>query len=164
MKSTISRIVLFAFFMNVQVVVNAERVVAIWTKTGEVLTFTLNDYASVVFDSDNILVKLKDNQLEFPLSDYVTFKVDENRTKSRSNKGVETSIFADKSALIKIDGSRLSFQNLPPGYLVRFYSLSGKLLDSAKADDSGALFYDIVNFPKQVIVIHAYNKNFKIRL
>jgi hypothetical protein len=164
MKSSLSRIVLFVLFFNVQVVANAEKVISICAKTGEVLSFSLNDYASVAFDSDNILVKLKDNQLEFPLSDYVTFKVDENHTKSRSAGELETEIHAATTASIKIGGSRLSFQNLPPGYLVRFYSLSGTLLDSAKADGSGVLFYDIVNLPKQVIVIQAYNKSFKIRL
>ena len=163
MKSSISRIVLFVLFFNVQVV-NAEKVVSICAKTGEVLSFSLNDYASVFFDSDNILVKLKDKQLEFPLSDYVTFKVNDKQAVSRSGGRRETSIHAAMAAPIKIDGSRLSFQNLPPGYLVRFYSLSGTLLDSAKADDSGVFFYNMANLPRQVIVIQIYNKSFKIRL
>lgn len=154
-RQTIKRrlfvIMLFGMLTNAM----AEKNVYIYARTGGYVSFSLSNSTKVTFDSGNIVVDMKDKQVFFPLSDYVTFKIEES-------SGITPITVNDKELFCRIEGNELILKNLGPQSTVCFYSLSGILLDSSRADADGTLFYNLESLTKQVIVIKTVNHSLKI--
>lgn len=132
--------------------------VYIYDKTGERISFSIDSGTTVTVNSDNIIVNLEDKQVLFPLSDYLKFIFEKE---SSSIKSVTNS---DKEIFCRIEGEDLYLMNLPPWSIVRVYSLSGALVDSAQSDTEGSLILNLGKMGKQVVVVQTVYKSFKICL
>lgn len=148
---------LFLFWGMVSTVVGRDKVY-IYDKTGERISFSIDSGTTVTVNSDNIIVNLEDKQVLFPLSDYLKFIFEKE---SSSIKSVTNS---DKEIFCRIEGEDLYLMNLPPWSIVRVYSLSGALVDSAQSDTEGSLILNLGKMGKQVVVVQTVYKSFKICL
>lgn len=148
---------LFLFWGMVSTVVGRDKVY-IYDKTGERISFSIDSGTTVTVNSDNIIVNCEDKQVLFPLSDYLKFIFEKE---SSSIKSVTNS---DKEIFCRIEGEDLYLMNLPPWSIVRVYSLSGALVDSAQSDTEGSLILNLGKMGKQVVVVQTVYKSFKICL
>lgn len=127
--------------------------VYIQTKDGNGFYFSLEDNPKVSFGKDNIYIDLKDNQLYFPYTDYVSFRfVDQNQ---QSDINLCESI-------CKMDGENLYLYNLPSNSPVRFFSLSGVLLESLSASKEGTIICNLSPFRNKVVLVQTVAQSFKI--
>lgn len=133
----------------------AGKSVYIYSQTGGFVSFSLDSSTTVTFKSENIVVDMKDKQVFFSLSDYVTFKIEES-------SGIAPMTTSDKELFCRIEGNELILKNLVPQSMVCFYSLSGILLDSSRADADGTLYYKTESLAKQVVVVKTVNHCMKI--
>lgn len=127
--------------------------VYIQTKEGNGLYFSLEDNPKVSFGKDNIYIDLKDNQLYFPYTDYVSFRfVDQ----------IQPSDINLCESICKMDGENLYLYNLPSNSPVRFFSLSGVLLESLNASTEGTIICNLSLFRNKIVVVQTVNQSFKI--
>ena len=155
-KLAVKRKLLFLLFCGCSLVLKAGNYVYIYNKTGEKICFAINNSNNVTVDSGNIVVKLNDKQILFPLSDYVTFTFEKELTSSYP-------FLQEKKELsCRIENQGLILTNLPPRSKVCVYSLSGTLLFSSISNSEGRLVLNLGDFAKQVVLVNTISKNFKI--
>lgn len=156
-RCNIKRIIAIFLFCGMVSNVVAGKMVLVYAKTGEILSFLLEKSTKVTFRTDNIVVDLDGKQVSFPLSDYVTFKIVESSE-------VGSIAVSNKKLICRIEGKVLFLKNLIPNSSVGFYSLSGILLDSSRADAEGTLIYDLGLLSNQIVVVKTVHHSFKICL
>lgn len=147
--------VIVILFLGMCSVAMAAKTVYIYSRNGGFVSFSLDTSTKVTFDSDNIVVEMDDKRISFPFSDYVTFKIEES-------SGIASIKTNDNEIFCRIQGNELTLRNLAPHSTVRFYSLSGVLLDSSRSDAEGILIYNLGLLSKQVVVVNTANHNLKI--
>lgn len=157
-KDSGNRILFLFLFWGMVSTVAGRGKVYIYDKTGERISFSIDSGTTVTVNSDNIIVNLEDKQVLFPLSDYLKFIFEKE---SSSIKSVTNS---DKEIFCRIEGEDLYLMNLPPWSIVRVYSLSGALVNSAQSDTEGSLILNLGKMGKQVVVVQTVYKSFKICL
>ena len=149
-------ILLFAWMIVTNVM--GEKLVHIYAKDGEVISLSLKDNLIVSFESDNIVIDLVNKKLIFSLDDYVKFDFGEQPN------NIDSLCKNSKDIHIDIEGSILTINHLVSRSPVRFYSISGVLLNFIYADENGSLHYDLGKLNKQVILVNTVSKSFKICL
>lgn len=149
------------YFCIIFCTVTTNSVAADWvyiqTKDGDGLYLSLEEKPKVSFGKDNIYIDLKDNQLYFPYTDYVSFRFVDRIQQARLVSGIHLS-----EIICKMEGGKLFLHNLPSNSLVRFFSLSGVLLESLNASLEGTIFCDLSQYSNKVVVVQTVDKSFKI--
>lgn len=140
----------------------ASKLVYVYENDTEVCSFSFDDNVKVILKTDCLYVELTDKQVQIPLSNHVSFKIEEPRLSLARTRAysLDTSIHPH----FKIEGNLVILQGLPSKSSVKFYSLTGILLGSSLTNEDGSLFYDLGSLRNMVVLVETAICNFKISL
>jgi hypothetical protein len=126
--------------------------------SGIVNKFALADSPIVTYEGNDLIVTCKDQTLTIGLEG-LKLGYGEMETSNINN------IVVDGSEKLRslFSFGVAQFEGLQPGTSVRVYSISGKCLDTVKADGNGRLVVSLNNLPKGIYIIYTPTRSFKIK-
>ena len=129
--------------------------IVIWTKDGKSLSILFEGSPKVSKTPTDIVVKSKQVEVYYPLTDYLKFTFE----KLNDDSKVET-IFQDNRINFHFSANRVEISNLTPNEIVSVYSVNGMKEFSSKVNSDGKI--SIFNLSVGIHILKANNTNFKL--
>lgn len=123
--------------------------IVIWTKGGKSMSILLDDSPKVFISGQDIVVKSKQAEVYYPLTDYLKFTFE----KKHDASSVESALQSDRVSFL-FSADRLELFNLTPYEIVSVYSVNGMMEFSSKADADGK-----VSIPNLSGAVHILKAN-----
>lgn len=134
----------------------AQNTLTVHQKNGEQFSFGFEDKPVVTFTDTELIVTSTKTELRYELANVNKFTFDD----------VEDAVINIKSdaskASITLDEYAVSISGLEADAAIRLITSDGKLLQSYKADDDGAVTFSIAELPQGTYVITTESLNCKI--
>ena len=131
--------------------------IVIWTKDRKSMSFLLEDSPKVSITEADIVVKSKQVEVYYPITDYLKFAFEKNHNGSN----VE-SVFHSDRIYIQFTAKLAEIFNLTPNETISIYSINGVKEMSSKADSEGKI--SIPNLSSGIHILKANNTNFKFMI
>jgi len=159
MRKTITFLMaLIAMLLPLSATADTVQCLVLTQNDGTVSKFALNDAPVVTYNGEDIVVTCGEETLTTALNG-LTVTFGEMET-TRINEVIGN---AGEAIRPQFSFGEAQFEGLQPGAIVRVFTLEGKAVGNAKADDNGHVGISLGNLPKGVYILSTPSRSFKIK-